>query len=336
MRVSDGQLGELRSRGWVVVPNFLEPEELREAQEGLWESGLQRPEAFFDPSNAEERAKFRNGPRFFADSFPFRSLALNKLLLHPNLIDACERFLGGSVRLTIGHTMSKYASTGKGTEWDPDYDQRFHRDYGNHTLVVPRADRQYDQVTTFIYLSDVTRANGATALVPRTVTENNSALPLAYNYQGGPKGSPTAMPEEEYAKLQAAEERAEGPAGSLLLYTYDVFHRGTAFDTPGASRFASLAGYRRHDAPWVGKHINWGAHALNPEVVKLVTDLSPRQRECLEFPAVGHPYWNEQTIEDVGLRYAGMDMEPYRRGRQKYPQQQSRSQRQRTASEPKL
>ena len=102
MRVSDGQLGELRSRGWVVVPNFLEPEELREAQEGLWESGLQRPEAFFDPSNAEERAKFRNGPSFFADSFPFRSLALNKLLLHPNLIDACERFLGGSVRLTVG------------------------------------------------------------------------------------------------------------------------------------------------------------------------------------------------------------------------------------------
>ena len=76
----------------------------------------------------------------------------------------------------------------------------------------------------------------------------------------------------------------------------------------------SLAGYCRRDAPWIGKHLNWGAHGLSPEVNKLVTVLTPAQRECLDFPAAGHDYWNEQTIGDVQLRYPEMDMEPYRRG----------------------
>ena len=45
-----------------------------------------------------------------------------------------------------------------------------------------------------------------------------------------------------------------------------------------------------------------------------MTVLTPAQRECLDFPAAGHDYWNEQTIDDVQLRYPEMDMEPYRRG----------------------
>src|SRR5580704_11818808 len=36
------------------------------------------------------------------------------------------------------------------------YDQFHHRDFGNHSLVVPRADRQHTQMTTFMLLSDVT------------------------------------------------------------------------------------------------------------------------------------------------------------------------------------
>ena len=39
-------------------------------------------------------------------------------------------------------------------------------------------------------------------------------------FQGGDAGEPEDIP-EEYARLQQAEERAEGPAGSLLLYNYD-------------------------------------------------------------------------------------------------------------------
>ena len=48
-----------------------------------------------------------------------------------------------------------------------DYDQHHHRDFGNHTLVVPSIQRQWMQVTTFTYLCDVDEHNGAPAAVPK-------------------------------------------------------------------------------------------------------------------------------------------------------------------------
>ena len=296
-RITDEQLDILRQKGFVLVRNFLNPEELKEAQDGLWESGIIKPEEYFAKGNEARRERMKKrGPFGGLQLFPFNSLALNKLLVHPDLIDACERFLGGKVRLTLGHVMSKYSGAAN-------YKQPLHRDYGNHTLVVPRADREYDEVTTFLYLSDVTVANGATALVPRTASDES--VPLAYT------NTAVRLSNEEHTRLKNLEERAEGPAGSLLLYTYDVFHRGTNFDTPNASRFMSLAGYCRRDCTWIGKHINWGDTGLHPETMKLMPALTPKQRECMDFPEIHHRYWNLQTIQDVQTRYPTMDMSPY-------------------------
>lgn len=47
-----------------------------------------------------------------------------------------------------------------------DYDQKHHRDFGNHSLVVPRVDGLYRQLRTFILLSDVTVDDAPTAVVP--------------------------------------------------------------------------------------------------------------------------------------------------------------------------
>ena len=37
-----------------------------------------------------------------------------------------------------------------------------------------------------------------------------------------------------------------------------------------------------------------------------------RERNLFGFPKPGDPYWNEQTLADVGARYPAMDMTPYR------------------------
>ena len=37
----------------------------------------------------------------------------------------------------------------------------------------------------------------------------------------------------------------------------------------------------------------------------------PRQREVLGFPKAGDPYWNEETLAAVKLRYPGMDIAIY-------------------------
>ena len=38
---------------------------------------------------------------------------------------------------------------------------------------------------------------------------------------------------------------------------------------------------------------------------------TPRERELFGFPAIGDPYWNDQTLSDVALRYPGIDLTPY-------------------------
>ena len=192
MRITDAQLEELRTTGWVVCPGFLTPEELAAAcREGVFESGLPRPDEYFAEQQAsggaggEKRGQFD----FFAN-FPFGSDAINRMLLHPHLIDAAQRFLGGEVRFCKGELMGKYAGAA-------DYEQTLHRDYGNHTLLVPRADREYTELTTFIYLSDVTVANGATALVPRTVSDER--VPMGVTRPTDP---------EDVAALRAEEQCA--------------------------------------------------------------------------------------------------------------------------------
>ena len=52
------------------------------------------------------------------------------------------------------------------------YDQYHHRDYRNHTIVVPREDGANAQMTTFILLSDVTDKDGPTKVVPLSETRD--------------------------------------------------------------------------------------------------------------------------------------------------------------------
>jgi len=39
--------------------------------------------------------------------------------------------------------------------------------------------------------------------------------------------------------------------------------------------------------------------------------MTPRQRDLFGWPPAGDPYWNAQTLADVGLRYPGLDLSPY-------------------------
>ena len=45
---------------------------------------------------------------------------------------------------------------------------------------------------------------------------------------------------------------------------------------------------------------------------RFLEELTPDQRTVLGFPALSNSYWTADTIEAVGQRYKGMDMEPYR------------------------
>ncbi len=164
MRVPDESLDELESEGFTILPGFLATDELAAACEALWQA-YPTPEQYH--ANPDEYAQF--GASQFAGMrfFPYAEWALNRLAFHPDLVDAAERFLGSvDLELYKIELWAKYSGA-------IDYAQPHHRDFGNHSLVVPREDGAYRQMTSFILLSDVTINDGPTAIV-RCVTAPTS------------------------------------------------------------------------------------------------------------------------------------------------------------------
>jgi hypothetical protein len=288
MKVADAKLAEVWDQGFTVVPGFLDKDTLAEAQEALWEVYPRPMDYFADPS-----AHPQYGASQFAGIrlFPYRQWALSRLPVYPDLIDAAERLLQSQdLEIYKVELWAKYAGA-------IDYDQPPHRDFGNHTLVVPRADRTHTQMTTFIYLSDVDEGDGPTKAVPIRYTKDLPLMP-----QRLPLGS---FAEEEVSVV--------GPAGSLLIYKTDVFHRGSSFKAPNRSRFAMLTDFTQRGWRWNGK-MSWPDHADKPGFKAAMVKMTPRQRDLFGWPPPGSDYWNAQTLRDVALRYPGMDMAPYAQG----------------------
>lgn len=286
MRIPDKNLAEIWDQGWTVVERLLDPDTLKDAQDALW--GIYpRPEEYF-------RAPFRYA-RFARSQFagiryfPYPSWALNKVAVYPDLIDGAERFLESKdIEIYKIELWAKYSGA-------INYDQFHHRDFGNHTLVVPRKDGRFPQMTTFILFSDVTAVDGPTKLVPLKLTRH---LPLT------PR-------ELKFGELFEHEVSAEAPAGSLLIYKTDVFHRGSDFGAPERSRFIMLVDFQKRGWRWNGK-MSWPDHAGRPEMIDAMERMSPRQRDLFGWPPLGSDYWNAQTLADVAERYPRMDMTPYR------------------------
>ena len=96
--------------------------------------------------------------------FPFPHWDVNKIAVYPDLIEAAERFLGTTeIDLYKSELWAKYSGA-------INYDQFHHRDYRNHTIVVPREDNLNAQMTTFVLLSDVGPHDGPTKVVPLRIS----------------------------------------------------------------------------------------------------------------------------------------------------------------------
>jgi hypothetical protein len=285
VRVPDATLEEVRQHGFSLMEGFLAPDELKAAQNALW-LHFPTPEDYFaDPGRHAQYA----GSQFAGvEEFPYRAWDLNRLAVHPDLVDAAERYLGtAELHLYKVELWAKYAGA-------VNYDQPLHRDYGSHSLVVPRLDNRYQQMTTFIYLSDVTKDDGPTRIVP---FEQGVHVPFTPLYI-------------ERGAMADVEVPAIGPAGSLLIYRSDVLHRGSNFAAAGRSRFSILADYQARGTTWGGK-MAWPKQS--PERwATLIPRCTVRQRDLFGFPRPGDDYWDEQTLRDVALRYPGIDMAPYR------------------------
>ncbi len=226
-------------------------------------------------------------------TFPFEGQALNRLAVHEQLIRLAEDLLEtDQVRMYQGMASAKYSGGA------PDYEQLLHVDYGNHTLVVPRADVGFQHLELFVYLSDVTPETAATRMVSRQQTVD---IPVERMY----------LHLGEYASVYQAEVPATGPAGSVLAYRPDVYHRGTSLTAEGAARFMLHVAYKPVATDWLGYQA-WPFHAEGAAWNRFVRHATLRQLVLLGFPEPGHPYWTEETLHGVAARYPHLDMTPWR------------------------
>jgi hypothetical protein len=107
------------------------------------------------------------------------------------------------------------------------------------------------------------------------------------------------------------EECASGPAGSVLAYRPDVYHRGVALQQPGGVRYHLGVSFKTPGTDWLGSQA-WPSRAEDLEWHAFVRTASLRQLLVLGFPEPGNAYWTEQTLAGVAARYPSLDMTPFR------------------------
>ena len=309
-RACDDEVATWRDDGWALLEGLVGTDEVDDAIADLREAFPTAEEYHADPEGTTERWVGRpppsrasytwppDGPGFRPErhrwraEFPFPGGgALNRLCVHPAIVDFVERALG-TTDLRVYQVQASAKYTG-----DANYEQPMHTDR-NHSWLPARSDARLRHVEAFLYLSDVDDGNAPTHLVSvRDSTGRSTTAPLFM-----PRGDPD---------LYAAERPARGPRGSLLAYRADVFHRGVDLTEPGAARFLLNVSFKRADHDWVGFH-GLQSHANLPDWDRFVEGSSPRVLELFGFPPPGHAIWDRELLDATTERYPRLDLGPWR------------------------
>lgn len=280
--------------GYVVLSGFLTDDDLRPAQNEL-QLVFPTAEEYHDSRDPDLRARFAGSGDAGIDYFPFASVEWSLLGVSSPIVGLAEALLGTSaIRLYELHNWAKYTGAAS-------YDQVMHRDYGNHTVVVPSRDSTLGAVEMFIYLYDVPESHGPTHVVSQIHTDS---VPPSLLH----------ITKDEYSEIYANEVSAAGPAGTVLAYRADTFHRGTAMTAPRGARFALKLSYRTVGDTWnvwtdrLGANVRLG---LGKNWNRFVERATPRQLELVGFPPRGDRYWTKATWTAVCQRYPTADLSAF-------------------------
>lgn len=269
--------------------------------------------------------------------FPTGYTGLDGIPLCEKLISAAKELLNEpEVRLVQAETWKKTGVSSDNHDKYSNQDQRIHMDYPNHTLLHPPNWYQPEAVACIVYMSQVEDAGGATRVVPRVPSdasadgEEDDLYRWPYTNMPGfgalpwindRKSAEAHIAEVDPAMHQfreavyAREREIYYRPGTVLLYRYDLWHRGTPLK-PSGVRFVQNLVYKRPRCDWLN-HWNQGAaksmYRSDQYVEKLIARSSVTQRNCLGIPLPGDSYWTPEMVDAVQRRYGpmGMDISPY-------------------------
>ncbi len=225
-RATEAEIATWREEGWVVLEGLIATDEIDAVSNDLCEVFPTPDEYQRDPEGVTERwighpARPKelfvwpdDGPGFRPDqhrwmaSFPFSGTGvLNRLCVHPSIVDFAERALGSTdIRLYQAHASAKYSGI-------TNYEQPIHTDR-NHSWLPAGSASPWWNLEGFLYLSDVQETDNPTHLVS---VRHSADIESPYG---------VILPGMEGDQLYGFERAAPGVRGSYLAYRSDVFHRG--------------------------------------------------------------------------------------------------------------
>ncbi len=224
-------------------------------------------------------------------TFPFPSAELNLLAVHPQLVQTARTLLRtDDIRLYSAEAWAKFTGA-------CDYEQEHHRDFLNHTVVVPSTDPQWRHVELFVFLHDMDETLGPTHAVSLTASPD---LPDVLHVAS----------RSAYPGLYDAEVSAAGPAGTVLAYRGETLHRATNLIAPRGARYTLHCSFRPAAAEWIGR-VGWGDRSFTPHWNPFVARATPEQLTLFGFPPPGHPFWTTQTLALLEARYPELDVRPW-------------------------
>jgi hypothetical protein len=289
-----------RADGVLTLPGYLSAADLAAA---LGELELMFPTADgFHDGTDPRHVRFRQDEFDGIDTFPFASTELSLLAVHPRVIQLAETLLQEQdLRLYSAEAWAKYTGA-------TDYDQDLHRDYLNHTLLVPTTSLRYQQLEMFVFLSEVTEDLGPPHLVSQIYTGQLPANPNFYPRNGG---AGPFVASGDYGHLYEKEQSGTGPAGTVIAFNLGTFHRGTELTKLRGARYTMHLSYRPARVEW-GQRQGWADRSHSLAWYKFVHRATPRQLELFGFPPPGQPYWNTDTFTGMEQRYPQLDLTPWR------------------------
>ena len=148
--------------------------------------------------------------------------------VHPRLIELAEELLEtNDISVYSIEAWAKYTGAAS-------YEQFHHRDYLNHSLLVPNTRGRPAQVEMFLYLNDVSPTLGAPSYVPLEHTCSVAALPnwLPPHNANADDEHPDWVSTQAWPSLYEHEVSAAGGAGTIVAYRLETFHRGTNLTEP--------------------------------------------------------------------------------------------------------
>ncbi|HVC69558.1 MAG TPA: hypothetical protein VNC61_04760 [Acidimicrobiales bacterium] len=307
-RASDAEVECWRDHGWVLIDGLVGTDEIDAVRDDVHQAFPTAEQYHADPEGETARRLghppphhgfvwpnegpgFRDDQHRWQASFPFAgSGGLNRLVVHPNLIDFIERALATTdLRIYQTGISAKYTGI-------TNYEQPMHTDR-NHSWLPAVAEAPWWHVEGFLYLSDV------------NATGNPTHLASVQDSIGRPTTTPLIMPDRD-PEIYAHELGAVGVRGSFLAYRSDVFHRAVDLTEPGGSRFLLNVSFRTAGQDWIGYH-NAQSRSTSPDWVRFVEGSRPRELELFGFPPPGHPIWTTGLIEATGTLYPKLDLSPW-------------------------